>query len=146
MRIDKINIENFRCFRGAFSLTLNEGVNVLVGDNEAGKSTILEAVNLGLSGILNGKYLKNQLSSYLFNHDVIAEYLASLKTGEKKSPPHILIEIFFADDFPLFEGNGNSERKKASGISFKIDFDPAYESEYQALVASSDVLSIPVEY
>lgn len=32
MRIDKINIENFRCFYGKFSLELNEGVNVLVGD------------------------------------------------------------------------------------------------------------------
>ncbi|MBC8285844.1 MAG: AAA family ATPase, partial [Nitrospinae bacterium] len=147
MRIDKINIENFRCFYGKFSLALNEGINVLVGNNEAGKSTILEAVNLGLSGILNGKYLKDQLSSYLFNHQVVDEYIASLKTDARKSLPHILIEIFFAEDFPLFEGNGNSERKKASGISFKIEFDPAYESEYEALVASDDdVLSIPVEY
>jgi len=146
MRIDKINIENFRCFRGKFTLKLNEGVNVLVGDNEAGKSTILEAVNLGLSGVLNGKYLKNQLSPYLFNHQVATEYIESLKTANKQSPPHILIEIFFADEFPLFEGNGNSERQKASGIRFKIEFDPDYESEYQTLVASGDVLSIPVEY
>jgi putative ATP-dependent endonuclease of OLD family len=146
MRIDKINIENFRCFYGKFSLPLSEGVNVLVGDNEAGKSTILESVNLGLSGILNGKYLKNQLSPYLFNHQVVEEYIESLKTATRQAPPHIRIEIFFADEFPLFEGNGNSERKKASGISFKIEFDPDYESEYQALVASGDVLSIPVEY
>lgn len=146
MRIEKINIENFRCFYSKFTLTLNKGVNVLVGDNEAGKSTILEAVNLGLSGILNGKYLRNQLSSYLFNHRIIDEYIESLKTDEKKSPPYILIEIFFADDFPLFEGNGNSERKKACGISFKIEFDPDYESEYQALVSGGDVFSLPVEY
>ncbi|MDZ8117517.1 ATP-dependent nuclease [Pontiella agarivorans] len=146
MRIDKINIENFRCFRGKFTLKLNEGVNVLVGDNEAGKSTILEAVNLGLSGVLNGKYLKNQLSPYLFNHQVVDEYIASLNTDQKKSPPHILIEIFFADDFPLFEGNGNSERLKASGLSLKVEFDPDYKSEYEVLVSSGGVLSIPVEY
>lgn len=41
MYIRKINIENFKCFKGKFSLSLNEGINILVGNNEAGKSTIL---------------------------------------------------------------------------------------------------------
>ena len=96
MHIDKINIENFKCFEGEFSLGLNEGVNILVGNNEAGKSTILEAIHLALSGILNGRYIKNELSQYLFNKAVEEEYIKSLKTGSPQAPPYILIELFLS--------------------------------------------------
>lgn len=41
--IEKIHIENFKCFKGQFELELEQGINILVGNNEAGKSTILEA-------------------------------------------------------------------------------------------------------
>ncbi|HWY37588.1 MAG TPA: AAA family ATPase [Bacteroidia bacterium] len=50
MYISSVNIENFKCFNGTFKLKMNEGVNILVGDNEAGKSTILEAIHLALTG------------------------------------------------------------------------------------------------
>ena len=73
MRIDKVNIENYKCFEGKFSIELNQGVNILVGDNEAGKSTILEVINLALTGILHGRYLKNELSQYLFNHKIVSQ-------------------------------------------------------------------------
>ena len=71
MYIKEVNIENFKCFKGRFSLKLNEGLNILVGDNEAGKSTILEAIHLGLTGMFNGRYLKNELTQYLFNNEVV---------------------------------------------------------------------------
>ena len=56
MYIEKVNIENYKCFSGKFSIEFRDGLNILVGDNEAGKSTILEAINLALSGILGGRY------------------------------------------------------------------------------------------
>jgi putative ATP-dependent endonuclease of OLD family len=49
MYITKVNIENFKCYKGKFSLNLNQGINILVGNNEAGKSTILEAIHLALT-------------------------------------------------------------------------------------------------
>ncbi|EAF3171948.1 hypothetical protein CSI41_15195, partial [Listeria monocytogenes] len=42
--IKKIKIENFKCINGCFELDLTTGINILVGNNEAGKSTILEAI------------------------------------------------------------------------------------------------------
>ena len=66
MNIKKVYIENFKSFR-KLELDLNSGINILVGNNEAGKSTILEAIHLALTGLLNGKYLKNDLTEYLFN-------------------------------------------------------------------------------
>ena len=51
MFIRKVKIHNFKCYRD-FEITLEEGLNIVVGDNEAGKSTILEAINLALTGIV----------------------------------------------------------------------------------------------
>lgn len=75
--INKVIIENFKTYKGRFELELNDGLNVIVGDNEAGKSTILEAINLALTGLLNGRYLKNEFSQYLFNIDPVNEYCES---------------------------------------------------------------------
>jgi putative ATP-dependent endonuclease of OLD family len=110
MNINKVYIENFKIFRGSFELTLNKGINILVGNNEAGKSTIIEAIHLVLTGLYNGKYLKNELTQYIFNCEVINEYIESLKTKVAKSLPHILIELYFAgENLAEFEGNGNSK-------------------------------------
>ncbi len=71
MVIDKIVIENFKGFKDWFTLPLNRGLNIIVGNNEAGKSTILEAINLALTGLYNGRYLQNELTQYLFNNEAI---------------------------------------------------------------------------
>jgi len=148
LRIEKINIENYKCFEGLFSSTFNDGVNIIVGDNEAGKSTILEAINLALTGLLHGRYLKNELSQYLFNYNVVNAYLEGVKKGDNPGLPFITIEVYFSgDDLPLFEGNGNSEKSKACGLQFKIEFDGSYQAEYEVLLAEGDeITTIPIEY
>lgn len=151
LSIRKIHIENFKCFKGEFDLELNEGLNVLVGDNEAGKSTILEAIHLALSGWIYGKYLRTELTQSLFSSNSINEYLESLKTEKHLPPPQILIELFFeiGDDSQkaIFEGNGNSTKQKACGVQFKILFNEKYQSEYDILVNSGDAIdSLPIEY
>ncbi|WP_369414043.1 AAA family ATPase [Desertivirga xinjiangensis] len=62
MHLSKVKITNFKCFKETSILELNAGLNILVGNNEAGKSTILEAIHLALSGLSHGRYLKNELS------------------------------------------------------------------------------------
>lgn len=143
MQIKKVYIENFKSFK-KLELDLNSGINIIVGNNEAGKSTILEAMHLALTGLLNGKYLKNDLTEYLFNFECRQEYLANPETL-----PYILIEIFFKDGkYPLFEGNLNYEKKdKESGISFKIAFDDKYHNEYNELLQDKDnIKTLPIEY
>ena len=147
MRIRKVCIENFKCFKGRFTLDLSEGVNILVGNNEAGKSTIIEAIHLALSGFLNGHYLRNELSQYLFNIDIVNEYLSGVKSGKNPKLPHILIEVYFeGSDTPKLEGDDNSERiKKAAGVTFKIEFDEEYKSPYNELIKKS-LETIPIEF
>lgn len=149
MRITKINIENYKCFQGKFTLELNPNVNILVGNNESGKSTILEAINLALTGILNGKYLRSELSPYLFNYQTSMLFINSLtdKNVESLAPPHILIEIFFnCNETESFKGNGNSERSDACGLALGIEFDPEYQREYEALIKTGELKTIPIEY
>lgn len=147
MHIKRVNIENYKCFKGMFSFTLNPGLNIIVGNNEAGKSTIIEAIHLALTGILNGRYIRNELSQYLFNNDAVKEYVASLSSDGPMSPPHVLIEVFFeGEDLPLFEGDGNSKREKECGVVFKIEFDPDYQPDYEVLVGTGEISTIPIEY
>ncbi len=150
MRIEKIKIKNFKCYARTFEASFNNGINIIVGGNESGKSTILEAIHLALTGMLNGRYLRNDLSSYLFNLAVESEYVASLCTANPLPPPEIRIELFFSGDgkdFADLEGDGNSDRRKASGVSFRIEFDEEnYGGAYAELLKAGGLNSIPIEY
>lgn len=89
----KIHIENYRVFR-SFTLDFNEGLNVLVGNNDAGKSTLLEAVHVGLTGRLRGRLFEAELSPFLFNQETTAEFVEGIQAGTKPPPPKIIIELY----------------------------------------------------
>jgi predicted ATPase len=150
MKINKIKIKNFKCYEGMFETALNEYINIIVGSNESGKSTILEAIHLALTGMLNGRYIRNDLSSYLFNLNVEREYVASLGTANPALPPDILIELYFSGDAPelaVLEGNGNTDKAKASGVAYKIEFDEEnYSEAYSELIKAGGLRAIPIEY
>ncbi|AIE61733.1 AAA family ATPase [Bacillus methanolicus] len=149
MFISKVKIVNFKRFKGEFTLNLNNGLNILVGNNEAGKSTILEAIHLALTGLYNGRYLKNELTQYLFNNQVVEEYLKKINQGtnEVEDMPQVLIELYFkGEDLDLLEGSNNTEKVHAPGISLKIAFDEKYKEEYEELVKSGEVKTLPIEY
>lgn len=148
MAIDRIKICNFKTYKGVFELKLNKGLNILVGNNETGKSTILEAIHLALTGMYGGRNIRNELSQYLFNREVIAEYIESVNRGTPLSPPEILIEIFFEGSLcPEFEGNNNTERlNKVEGLQFRIFYNDKYNDEYVKLIALKKLSSLPIEY
>ena len=148
MAIKKIKIENFKCFNGVFELELNKGLNILVGNNETGKSTIVEAIHVALTGMYGGRNIRNELSQYLFNSTVVAEYIQSVKNGTPLPPPNILIEIYFDDSIdPNFEGNANTDRANGvEGLKFEIVYNQKFDDEYSHLIAQKNMLSLPIEY
>lgn len=149
MYIKKIHIENFKKFKGPFDLELNDDLNIIVGNNEAGKSTVIEAIFLALTGMFRGKYLRNELSQYLFNKDIINDYISSVKAGNAQKPPKVLIEVYFGgNDAPaLFNGSHNSENSNECGIRFEIEFNEKYNDEYNSIIANSlELKSLPIEY
>ena len=46
MYISELEIENFRGFKGLTKILLNNGINVFIGQNNSGKTTILKAIEL----------------------------------------------------------------------------------------------------
>lgn len=149
MYIRKIHIENFKKFRGSFNLELNKDLNIIVGDNEAGKSTILEAIYLALTGMFRCKYLRNELSPYIFNKGVVDDYISSVKAGIAKKLPKVLIELYFeGDDAPaIFRGSHNTGNTDACGLSFAIAFNDRFKEEYEAIINNAvEIKSLPIEY
>lgn len=147
--IKKINIDNFKCFNGNFSVDFNKDINVLVGDNEAGKSTVLEAIHLALTGVFQGRYIKNEISQYLFNYKVVEAYLQSVKLKSVIELPYILIELFIEGTgvtVAELSGNGNRDKIDATGISVKICFDERNRGEYEELIKRDEISTLPIEY
>lgn len=146
MYIKKVKIQNFKCFKN-FELDLNKNINIIVGNNESGKSTLLEAIHLALTGVLDGKYLKNEINSYLFNMETTKEYIDSLNS-KFISPPMIIIELYFDDKNGKSElsGDGNIGNIDATGISFKILFNDDYKDEYAEFIKNPNISLIPIEF
>ena len=86
--IKSLHIENYKCYENV-DVEFNNSTNIIVGNNEAGKSTILEALNLCLSGLVNGRYIKNELNECFFNKDAVEKYRQNING----IPPYILIEV-----------------------------------------------------
>ena len=74
----KVRIKNYRAFKN-FTLEFSPGVNIIVGNNDAGKSTLLEAINLALTTRLHGYPISTELSPHLFNQKVTQQYIRELQ-------------------------------------------------------------------
>jgi len=147
--ITKIHIENYKIFN-KFTLSFNEDLNIIVGDNETGKSTILEAINLALTKRLNGKAIEYELAPYLFNKQSEEDYLQSIQRGELNEPPKIVIELYFKDkpEFFNLKGTNNTYSENVPGIKLEILFDDNFKQEYESLIKDEidKIKNIPSEY
>jgi putative ATP-dependent endonuclease of the OLD family len=148
MYISRVVIKNYRCLSDSV-IELNRNLNIIVGDNECGKSTFLEAVYLGLSGQLNGRSILSELHPHLFNAAAVANYINGLVNKTPAPPPFILIEIYFVDDPALarLKGKNNSKKEDVPGVKLFIEFNDDYKSEYASYIAEPALIkTVPVEY
>ncbi|HJC38449.1 MAG TPA: ATP-binding protein [Candidatus Mediterraneibacter faecigallinarum] len=53
MYIEKVEIRNFKAIEN-MTIEFHQGTNLLIGDNGAGKTSILEALTVALNGIMTG--------------------------------------------------------------------------------------------
>lgn len=149
MAIDKIKITNFKCFKDTFEFKLNKNLNIIVGNNGTGKSTILEAIHLALTGFYCGRNIRNELTQYIFNSLAVSEYIESVNNGVPLELPSITIEVYFDGTIdPEFEGDLNSDNSKkgVEGLKFEIKYDPKFTDEYTKLIQNKKLRSLPIEY
>jgi ABC-type lipoprotein export system ATPase subunit len=146
--ISRVIVKNYRCLKSA-DLQLNPDLNIIVGNNECGKSTLLEVIHLALTGQLNGRPIQTEIHPYLFNSDVVADYITGLAAARPHSPPEILIELYFDDDDALakLKGINNTRKENVPGVSMSIEFNAEFAEEFATYVADPSVIrTLPVEY
>lgn len=110
--IRKLRLINFKRFKN-FEVEFDSKINTIIGDNEAGKSSILQAIALLSSGS-RSKVEAVGIES-LLNKDSIVEFLAGDKSFENL--PEIHVEVYLSDETnPDLVGNHHSEDGSMSGL------------------------------
>ncbi len=146
--IEKIHIVNFKRFRDT-TIDLNAGMNIVVGDNESGKTTLLEALYLALTGRIGGKQVWNEIASHLFNRDCVTEYVADIKAGKNPPPPELVVDLFLTEDAESakLRGTNNSFQENCPGVRVLVSFNSDYASEYREFLKDREMISdLPCEY
>ncbi|WP_322008019.1 ATP-dependent nuclease [Paraburkholderia tropica] len=146
--ITKIRIRGYRIYTD-FTLTPNRKLNLIVGANEAGKSTLMEAIALALTGRISGRGVSEELNPHWFNTTLVTEFLDKLAAGKRPKLPEIHIELFLEDQPELQRlcGAINSEipTRSCPGVSLHIAPNPDYLPELTQWVKKPSAL-LPVEY
>ena len=140
--IEYLKIRGLKKFE-YLNVNFNEHMNILVGENEAGKSTILEAINI----VLNQKYHSTDkaILKDLFNIEQVQRFF---KSPSIDLLPQITIEISLnldpkAANTEYFYGEVNFDKTEKYGIVFECKLDKELES-----LVENDINKgiIPYEY
>lgn len=114
IHVTKIHCTNFRIFENRQIEGLTPGLNVLIGDNETGKSTILLALDLVLRASVS-RVQSIGLES-LMNRDVVAAFLDK-EDRNFADLPIMEVDLFLSDmQKHEYEGPHNALNEEAYGI------------------------------
>lgn len=140
--ITKIRLINFRRFSN-YTVTPNERINILVGDNEVGKSSILEAIDLVASG--NVRRVESVGLDRLINIDAVKKFNSGRRTFENL--PVLRIELYLSGDNFDFTmcGKNNTEGTECDGIRLVCEPNPDYRAEITS-VLSAESGYFPYDY
>ena len=94
MKINKLRIINYKLFQNAI-IEMNDNMNIFVGENDSGKTTILEALTMVLTGKINGSNIANRVNLDWFNAKVRKDFIEAVETGNTPILPTIEIEAYF---------------------------------------------------
>lgn len=146
--LKRIIIDNYRLIKHA-DFEVNPDMNIFVGDNDSGKSTLLEAIAILTSGRLNGFAFDRQLKANMFNSEVrngFKEWLDH-RNGELNLP-RIMLEAYWIDDASnaQFKGTNNSLTQDCAGIRVDIEFNPEHEPTLKKMLDDKEVYDIPIEF
>jgi len=151
MKIQRLKIRNYKLFRD-ITIEMNDDVNIFVGENDSGKTTILEALTMALTGKINNGSVASRLNLDWFNSETRNEYKQAIGEGKKPQPPTIEIEIHLssANDSEIaikkFKGTNNLLHEDIEGVKLEIIFDTQYSNVYKQLLSEEKVKDIPIEY
>lgn len=141
--IKKLVIKGLKVFKN-FEIEFNDDANIIIGDNESGKSTIIEAIDI----VLNKKY-------YNYDKYIISDLInkENVNLFEEKKEYDLLpkIEIFAIlnldnnckNNFDFFGDHGLNTNIEEYGIKFICQFDERFKNDLLPVINEG---KIPFEY
>ena len=146
MMIKKLLIKNYKSVEDAI-IEMRPDINIFAGENDSGKSTILEAISIVSTGNLNGRSFEKQIKANLFNQNIRERYIASLKNKKQvQMSPVIIIEAYLDMDNAAFTGTNNELGEDCAGIRMELSFDSEYSDAYKQMLKDEEIYDIPVEF
>lgn len=141
LTITKVKLHNFKRFRDLI-VDVNPDVNILIGDNESGKSTILQAIDLVARG--SRTRIENIGIDKLFNVEAIDMFMRSARN--MNDLPELYVELYF-DNQPNedLEGMNNSLNLNCSGIRLRCFLNDDYSQLISQLLRDPNA-SFPLEF
>ena len=139
--IEKIRLQNYKRFLD-YTVIPNPGINILIGDNEVGKSSILEAIDIVASG--NLRRIEAIGIDKLLNIEAVKQFGMGVRTIENL--PIMRIELYLAGHFDhTMNGKNNTDRRICDGVRLVCEPNIDYAAEIRAaLEANSDYF--PYDY
>lgn len=144
MFIKKLYIKNYKLFKER-TIELNDNLNIFVGNNDSGKSTLLEIIAIITTGKLNGYSFDRQIKPSMFNAEVKNEYLNLIENGEYSSPPSIILEAYIDGLDAKYSGTNNECFENFAGIRLEVSISETNENIYKTMLENKDIVDIPVE-
>lgn len=142
MTIRKIKLLNFKRF-DKLEMSFDKDLNILVGDNESGKSTILRSIDIAIRG---SRHLVEDIGIERLLNKTTVEQFMRLSSREMEKLPIIRVELFLEETGdPSLNGKNNSDEILCDGIRMICEPDNEY-GEAIAHILSSDTPSFPFEY
>jgi len=140
-RVKSITLSNFKRFK-SFEVSFDEGLNIFLGDNEAGKSSLLLAMDLVLSG--SRSRIETIGLESLFNKEVILSFLAGAKA--LTDLPVMCVELFLSEqNDPYYNGKNNSKDQSCDGIRLTCKAADGYLKFINEILAEENP-DFPFEY
>ena len=141
MYIKKVKLHNYRRFKD-IEITFNKGRNIFVGDNESGKSSILEAIDLTARG--SRHRVEDIGIETLFNVEVIKDFMEGDK--QLNNLPSLYVELYLEDIIEeCLDGNENSDGNVTYGIRMAIERDDSLSHQTQIVLQANNP-SFPFEF
>lgn len=146
MAIKKLLVRNYKSIEDTI-IEMRPDVNIFVGENDSGKSTILEAISIVSTGNLNGRSFEKQIKANIFNQNEREKYIASLKNIKcVMAPPTIIIEAYLDIEDQSFSGTNNELREDYAGIRMELAFNQTYADIYKQMLKDGEIYDIPIEF
>ncbi len=141
-----IRLKNFRRFEDS-TIPLNPGMNIFVGDNATGKSTLLQAINLGLSGSETRVMMFGMEN--IMNAKAVQQWI---NNPVRDALPKAIVELVFEmpnePKYNVFHGEQHCGVRHSQEFGIRMVCEPnqTWDSELQEAIRTGGGRVFPFEF